>query len=302
MPSLSVHLRLPDDHSSLPFHPSCPVCRRDRLAGSLSGDELVSRRTQAAITAGLIAFSAIGAPAAAAQDPDTVSEGTAETVDSADPDSFEIGGDTVELSDEASPTPEVAAPLAEDEDAGPVELERESESIEPVVAPTNEVTAPSPTEAPPPPAPAPVPAPSAEVPAVTSAPDAGDIRAEASKRVNVARERRAKDAPEASRVVAVATEPAAVAAAAPAVAPASPAPTTVRVVAGASSGRAAPGDRFHTVRRGESLWSIAADVLGERASVGQIAREVNRLWELNEERIASGDPNLLFAGTGLRLR
>ena len=41
MPSLSVHLRSPDDHSGLPFHPSCPVCRRDRLAGSLN-DEVLS--------------------------------------------------------------------------------------------------------------------------------------------------------------------------------------------------------------------------------------------------------------------
>ena len=62
MSSLSVHLRLPEDHSGLPFHPSCPVCRRDRLAGSLEGDEIVSRRTQAAIAVGLLAFSGVGAP------------------------------------------------------------------------------------------------------------------------------------------------------------------------------------------------------------------------------------------------
>src|SRR5687767_11036428 len=86
MSSLSVHLRLPEDHSGLPFHPSCPICRRDRLAGSLEGDEIVSRRTQAAITVGLLAFSGIGAPAAAvAAGPDEDVDGSAEVVENRDP-------------------------------------------------------------------------------------------------------------------------------------------------------------------------------------------------------------------------
>ena len=53
---------------------------------------------------------------------------------------------------------------------------------------------------------------------------------------------------------------------------------------------------------GESLWSIASDVLGDDASVAQIAREVNRLWELNSDRIGTGDPDLLMVGTRLTLR
>jgi len=56
------------------------------------------------------------------------------------------------------------------------------------------------------------------------------------------------------------------------------------------------------VRPGESLWSIAANLLGDRATVPRIAREVNRLWELNDERIGTGRPDLLFAGTRLKLR
>ena len=75
-----------------------------------------------------------------------------------------------------------------------------------------------------------------------------------------------------------------------------------RVAASAATGRAAARDRFHTVRPGESLWSIAADLLGDRATVPRIAREVNRLWELNDERIGTGRPDLLFPGTRLRLR
>jgi Tfp pilus assembly protein FimV len=81
-----------------------------------------------------------------------------------------------------------------------------------------------------------------------------------------------------------------------------PAPRTIRVVAGATSGQSKAGDRVHVVRRGESLWSIASDLLGEDASTARVAREVSRLWELNENRIATGSPDLLFSGTRLRLR
>jgi nucleoid-associated protein YgaU len=56
------------------------------------------------------------------------------------------------------------------------------------------------------------------------------------------------------------------------------------------------------VRPGDSLWSIARRLLGPSAFNGQIAREVSRLWRLNKERIATGDPNLLRIGTQLRLR
>jgi nucleoid-associated protein YgaU len=60
------------------------------------------------------------------------------------------------------------------------------------------------------------------------------------------------------------------------------------------------GDAY-TVRPGDSLWSIARRQLGPQASTGQLARRVNRLWELNEERIGTGDPSMLHVGTVLRL-
>jgi hypothetical protein len=66
--------------------------------------------------------------------------------------------------------------------------------------------------------------------------------------------------------------------------------------------RATRGERFHIVRPGESLWSIAKAQLAPDASVAAVAREVNRLWELNETRIATGSPDLLIAGTRLVLR
>ena len=53
---------------------------------------------------------------------------------------------------------------------------------------------------------------------------------------------------------------------------------------------------------GESLWSIASDLLGPSASPARIAGEVHRLWQLNRERIATGNPDLLMVGTTLRLQ
>jgi nucleoid-associated protein YgaU len=57
----------------------------------------------------------------------------------------------------------------------------------------------------------------------------------------------------------------------------------------------------YVVRPGDSLWSIATRLLGPAASVAEIADEVNRLWELNQNRIGTGDPDLLPVSTELRL-
>ena len=64
-----------------------------------------------------------------------------------------------------------------------------------------------------------------------------------------------------------------------------------------------PSDgRIHIVRPGESLWTIAEDLLGSDASATNIAAEVARLWEVNRERIPSGDPDLIAVGQQLKLR
>ena len=60
--------------------------------------------------------------------------------------------------------------------------------------------------------------------------------------------------------------------------------------------------RFHVVQPGESLWTIAENLLGAGSSATNIAAEVARLWELNRERIPSGDPDLIAVGQQLRLR
>jgi hypothetical protein len=295
MSSLSVHLRLPEDHSGLPFHPSCPVCRRDRLAGSLEGDEIVSRRTQAALTAGLLVFSGVGAPAAAvATEPDQDVEGSAEVVTSPDP-VADLDESTTAWTDGGT------APM--DDEPEPVVPELEGPSIEPTprepaADPIIEASTDEPaTNDEPASEPIALAAPPAESPTATTEPAASEgIRVDTAEPAK--RERPMKHTKPAvqPRVI---THPATV------VAPATTNVATVRVTAGANTStvvRVSSRGRFHVVQRGESLWSIATDRLGEQAGVAQVAREVDRLWQLNEDRIASGNPDLLFAGTRLRLR
>ena len=293
MSSLSVHLRLPEDHSGLPFHPSCPVCRRDRLAGTLDGDEIVSRRTQAAIAVGLLAFSGVGGPATAvAAGPDQDVEGSVEVIESPDP--------TADLDESTSGWTEGGAAPVEDE---PAAVEPEEGSVEPTPRgpaeePAIEVAGDEPAA---------VEEPSSE-PVTLAAPPAEDLTAPTEVatsdgiRVDTAGSAMREQPRKRTKP---ATEHRVVAAPAPVVAQEPTTAAPVRVVAGTNQGtadRASSGDRFHVVQRGESLWSIATDVLGEGAGVSQIAREVDRLWELNEDRIASGNPDLLYTGARLRLR
>jgi hypothetical protein len=79
-------------------------------------------------------------------------------------------------------------------------------------------------------------------------------------------------------------------------------PRTTIEVADVAGPKAKPGDRTHAVRPGESLWSIASDLLGTDASPAAVAREVHHLWQLNTQRIGTGDPDLLMIGTRLNLR
>ena len=72
--------------------------------------------------------------------------------------------------------------------------------------------------------------------------------------------------------------------------------------AGEGQAERSPATASTSSRPGESLWSIASDLLGDDASVARIAREVNRLWELNGDHIGTGDPDLLMVGTKLALR
>jgi hypothetical protein len=82
-------------------------------------------------------------------------------------------------------------------------------------------------------------------------------------------------------------------------APSSPQPVAVPP---ADTARSLAGKDSYVVRPGDCLWHIAAALLPSGADTAAIEGEVARLWNLNADRIGTGDPNLIYAGTTLRLR
>jgi hypothetical protein len=58
---------------------------------------------------------------------------------------------------------------------------------------------------------------------------------------------------------------------------------------------------FVTVRPGDSLWAIARRLVGPSASNAAVEGKLATIWDLNAGRIGTGDPNLIFPGTRLRL-
>jgi LysM repeat protein len=333
--SLTAHLLEPGDHGRLAFHPSCPVCRRERLSGTLSTEPVVSRRARAVLASGVLAVSGGTPGMAAAAVPDRQAEGVAApeeppATEFDDPE-FDPGGETAlpfettPVTSETDDDDGVGAPIdaepIDDPDSRLAPLVAEGQPDD--AAPLDEAVPPgdgsidtTTTPAPPPTVPPPV-----EVTAPDSTPP--QSQGESGRRGAVdgsGPDRHAKDRPAANdpkdrstaRAHELADDVSVVAAPAPAspvvdatvtVAPANAVSTaeatTVAEREGSSSLRAA---RTYVVQPGDSLWSIAKRLLGAGASPARIAREVDRLWSLNQERIATGDPDLLHVGTELRLR
>lgn len=62
------------------------------------------------------------------------------------------------------------------------------------------------------------------------------------------------------------------------------------------------GEDTYVVQPGDCLSFIAARLLPGGAGNEAVASKVAELWRLNKDRIGTGDPNLIYAGTELRLR
>lgn len=324
MASLIAHLRQSEEHGRLTFHAECPICRAERLSGALPSHGIVSRRAQAAVLAGVLAASTAAPTVASAQEQDQVKEGAVAPEQAGDdpalsPD-FDPGGESDDLPFDAADGPESeAAPDPETGDPGPVEQEPVTDIDAPVADAGDEpaqpvAAAPSPT---PTVTPAPSPAaPEADAPEV-SAPEADPTTGAATPDAEPGtgtkaeggrkpRDRSRHDPkPDVERPVPTVPSPAVnegpSAPTQPAVIQVAQAALAPQVVVDRTAS-AKPGDRFHVVLPGESLWSIARALLGSDASTASVAREVNRLWELNKTRIATGDPDLLRIGTRLSLR
>jgi LysM domain len=88
---------------------------------------------------------------------------------------------------------------------------------------------------------------------------------------------------------------------APSEAPEPIAATPVPASEPADQGGELQGRAHYTVAPGDCLWSIATAILPPGSSDAEVAAEVARLWRMNAARIGTGDPDVILAGTVLRL-
>jgi nucleoid-associated protein YgaU len=314
--SLSAHLTAGPEHGRLGFHPECARCREQRLAGSLHGDELVSRRAQAALAAGVLAISTAMPTVSLAAEPDQVQEGGASpspedgTGGSLDDPSFDPGGEDTPLEiDTGAPSgsPDAGGDTDESVDTPPLE-EEEQDDPEGRLVLGEQPAETGPIGAEPAPLAPPQSDPVVQTP--ETQPAAPGTPPAAVRLV----ERRQEPREPTRQIVLFAPAPETKDRAGPVGVPT--AQPTVGLAVDSGPGVSAgnipvsqpaggetalvQGDSY-TVREGDSLWSIARRLLGPDASNGQVAREVNRLWMFNDERIGTGDPSLLRVGTVLRL-
>jgi hypothetical protein len=290
--------------------PDCPACWRAWLAGDLPIGPLLSRRTHAGLAAATLALSLTAPAAALASEPYHRSTAGPHDSDPLDPvvetpgddsASAPVGGDPEPPApdpdgpgDDASPAPEPVTQVPEtapDAPDAPVDAESDpppTDDADP--APEAPVTPPEGGPSPPPPT-ADQSGPSDTAPASGMNRDPSQLERHTLYIARSARSHRSSKISAPARTSAAA-----------------PPRTVIRVVdsgvatAVPPAGRAQPGHRSHVVRPGESLWSIASEVLGGRASSALVAAEVRRLWQLNGRHIGSGDPDLLAVGTRLILR
>lgn len=338
MPSLTAHLVTSGDHGRLGFHPDCPVCRQERLFGSLNSNAVVAPRAKAVLTSGVLAFSAVGPAGAIAQEPDLQLEGGSEAGQTDGPGVPERSAplppnepssppvpEPTPAPDLASPAPPGAGDVGSDLDDAPIDREP-VENQSPPVSPPADPGAPDAPDAPDDPAdyqPEAPPEPGAETPGPgTPVPDGekegephdSPARAEPVPSTPQAEQSAEtfprehffpRSTPVASPPPPAIQEPSAPVVAAPK--PALSATTQVRATteppAPEPPGSPSPaGPGYVIVEPGDSLWSIATRLLGKDASPARIARKVSQLWTLNEDRIGTGRPDLVLVGTKLKLR
>jgi hypothetical protein len=253
----------------------------DLQSGSSPG-----RRLLALVLCSMLVIGSVFPGVALAREADSEGEGSSPSIELPEPPDFDPGGEETGLE-------EVPA-TGGGEEGGAVETEPEMD-IE--VPPPEEVTGAAgeaPVEAPPPPV-------TPEAP--TYMPEAQPVQEAASQPASpepvanqsiTAPKQAPADRPSASESTAPAEAPL----------PEQEAPSSPQPVAAppADTGRNLAARGSYRVRPGDCLWHIAVGLLPGGAGTKEITSEVARLWRLNEDRIGTGDPSLIYAGTTLQLR
>lgn len=261
------------------------IQRLTSISPDLRSGPSPGRRLLALALCSMLVVSSVSPGIALAGEPDSEGEGTAPTVEVPVPPDIDPGGEEIGLEE---------MPASGGEEAGAVEAEPEVD----IAAPSLEEVTSAATEAPieaVPPQPAPDPASSPE-PVQQQASEPATSEPVANQSIVAPKQKRVERH--------TASEPAALSEAPPPAEPAEQeAPHAPQPVAAtpADSGRNIAGKDSYVVRPGDCLWHIAAALLPADASTQSIAQEVGRLWRLNEDRIGTGDPSLIYAGTTLRL-
>ena len=305
MNSLADHLASTRPHAAFKFHPACPLCRAERLSGCPPASA-VPKRASVVLAAAVLAITPAvsAAPAFAADEGDSTTEGQAEPgtgptgSDEASDPLLEVGGDNDGGQErDAGRTPSDSEPEGTGE-AVPEPLESGDEEPPPAAPPALRAPLPPAAEpiAPPPVAPAPPPVsdlvPQGPVPAAGSPPT---LYAHPTPTLGAPVDQtpaKARPNPSDPPITPPSSRPVA-------------APTTSGTDPAAPPSQEPPpgadDEGIHTVDRGESLWSIARDLAGGKASNAEVAGLVQRLWSLNAARMNTGSPDLLLVGTVLRL-
>jgi LysM domain len=337
--SLRAHLTAGSDHGRLHFHSDCPVCRNQRVDGARSDAVLPARAQAGLLAAALGAGTLLPGPVATASSPGehpTAKPSQAPTSPPGPPESAPMSAPEEPLlgTDETQEAPVDEAPQVREllinpevgtdtggedasgdgEDSPPAppplgEAPAEPAPVEPTPAPLGQPPAPAPPVEPPPAPPQPAPTPMPQPPlAPAETPPAAELDQLATPhpagprvKPEVPERRTQPRRPSAQPIAQSEAVPQRESAPLPVEAVVPPSTTTASIAQQPEPSNGPITGDSYTVRPGDSLWSIARRLLGPEASAGRIAREVNRLWELNHDRIGTGDASLIYAGTVLRL-
>jgi nucleoid-associated protein YgaU len=249
------------------------------------------RKLLASLLCVLLVFGSILPGFAVAGEADSEGEGTGSPIEvPVGPPDFDPGGKEDGLEEEPASDAE--------EEAGEVEAEVGIET--PVPEEVTSATTEAPIEAAPPPPPTAAPEPESPAPEPETAQQKATDSSEPVANDEIVGPRHI---PASGETASPSTAPGGAQAPAAPTEQEAPAPSTQLVATPpADPGRSLGGKNSYVVRPGDCLWHIAAAVLPAGSDTQAIEDKVAELWSMNEDRIGTGDPDLIYPGTVLRLR